>query len=121
MALAEAAKEAVWMLDLLMELGLHNNADHVPIMEDNQGAIALAKNPEFHMCTKHIDVRHHYIQEVVDSGRITLHWILTTEQAADGLTKLLTASKFKRFIELIGLYKGTGGKEHNGTERRNNA
>ncbi len=107
MALMETAKEAVWMLDLLMELGLCNDASYVPIKEDNQGAMALTRNPEFHARTKHIDIRYHYIREVESSGRITIHYVPTDKMAADSLTKPLTAVKFKRFIDLIGLHKDT--------------
>ena len=51
------------MQGLLKELGL-KGFDSVVIRMDNQGAIALAKNPEFHACIKHIDIHHHYIREV---------------------------------------------------------
>jgi len=69
MALMKATKEAVWMQGLLKELGL-KGFDSVVIRMDNQGAIALAKNPEFHACTKHIDICHHYIREVESTGVI---------------------------------------------------
>lgn len=34
---------------------------------DNQGAIQLAHNPEFHAQTKHIDIQQHFVREVVAS------------------------------------------------------
>ncbi|GMF51699.1 unnamed protein product [Phytophthora lilii] len=41
----------------------------VKIYEDNQGSIALAKNPEFHKRTKHIDIRYHFVREKVEDGQ----------------------------------------------------
>lgn len=102
MALTETTKEAVWMRGLLQELGL-KGFNSVAIRMDNQGAMALAKNPEFHARTKHIDIRHHYIREVESRGLIHLNYVPTADMAADGLTKPLSTVKFLRFIDLIGL------------------
>ncbi len=55
-ALTEATKEAIWMRSLLTEMQL-DDSDAVHINMDNQGAIALARNPQFHNRTKHIDIR----------------------------------------------------------------
>lgn len=102
MALTEATKEAVWMHGLLKELGL-KGFETVTIRMDNQGAIALAKNPEFHARTKHIDICHHFIREVESRGLIHLDYIPTSDMTADRLTKPLPTLKFTHFIDLIGL------------------
>jgi len=60
-ALSQAAQECVWLRRLLSDLGM--DATPVVILEDNQGAIAIAKNPVDHSRTKHIDIRYHYIRE----------------------------------------------------------
>ena len=39
---------------------------------DNQSAIALAKNPQFHTHTKHIDIQHHFVQDKVSEGAVEL-------------------------------------------------
>ncbi|OWY95693.1 Copia type Polyprotein, partial [Phytophthora megakarya] len=52
MALSEATQEAVWLKVFLCELGEMASDEAVKIYEDNQGSIALAKNPEFHKRTK---------------------------------------------------------------------
>src|SRR3954470_2664430 len=70
MALTQATKEAIWMHTFLNELGFHSNDDATTIFEDNQSAIALAKNLVHHTRTKHIDIRHHYIREKLESGDI---------------------------------------------------
>uniref|UniRef100_A0AAV1UAW5 Uncharacterized protein n=1 Tax=Peronospora matthiolae TaxID=2874970 RepID=A0AAV1UAW5_9STRA len=65
MALSEATKEAVWLKVLLRELGEMASDEVIKIYEDNQGSIALAKNPEFHKRTNHIDIRYHFVREKV--------------------------------------------------------
>ncbi len=58
-AASESTKEAVWIGRFLKEV---HQVHIYPILLycDNQGSIALAKNPENHQRTKHIDVRYHY-------------------------------------------------------------
>jgi hypothetical protein len=75
----------------------------VEICGDNQGALALAENPEFHQRTKHINVRYHYIRELVEKKQIELFYIPTDENVADGLTKPLDATKHQRFVDMLGL------------------
>ena len=57
-------------------------------MEDNQGAIAIAKNPTAHACTKHIDIHYHYVQEAVQ-GVVDIHYFRTDKMIADLVTKPL--------------------------------
>jgi len=72
---------------------------------DNTGAIALTKNPEFHQRTKHMDVRWHYIREQVDIGKIEIDYTQTSQMVADGFTKPLNATKFRTFVEQLGLVR----------------
>ena len=59
-ALVQAVKESIWIQRLLSDLG-RKAEDQDLIREDNQGAIALAHNPEYHARTKHIDIQYHFI------------------------------------------------------------
>nr|XP_012153675.1 PREDICTED: uncharacterized protein LOC105664311 [Megachile rotundata] len=63
MAVSDAAK-GVYLLGFLKELGLQNFAQ-LRLYNDNQGAQKLARNPLFHARIKHIDVRHHFIRQVL--------------------------------------------------------
>ena len=65
--------------------------------------IAIAKNPEFHDHTKHIDIRYHFLCHKVESGKITLDYLSTNDQPADVLTKGLAREKHKRFAKELGL------------------
>ena len=76
MALGSAAQEAIWLRHLLSDLQV-NTDDPTEIFEDNQGAIAMAKNPIGHKRTKHIDIKHHFIRENVQAGTVTLTYCPT--------------------------------------------
>ena len=67
-ALSAAAQEAAWLQKLLLDLRMPPQP--LIIMEDNQGAIALANNPIGHSRTKHIDIRFHFIRESNEKGLI---------------------------------------------------
>ena len=101
-ALSEAGKEGVWLRLLLQELG-HISAAPTVIWAHNQGAIALAENPEFHKRTKHIDTKFHWVREVIERGTLLLEFLPTRFMAADGLTKPLPPKQFQRFLAMMGM------------------
>jgi len=84
--------------------------DAVLIHQDNQGAIALAKNPVFHQRTKHIDLRYHFIREKVEDKDINICYTPTSEMQADFLTKNLTRPLFEKHVKSIGLIQCHQGK-----------
>ena len=60
---------------------------------DNQSAIHLCKNSTFHSRSKHIDVRYHWIWEILDSKLLTLENVHTSDNGTDMLTKALSKEK----------------------------
>lgn len=70
MAVTEAVKETIWLQGLLDELGIGQKEIHV--YSDSQSTIHLAKNPVYHVRTKYIDVRYHFVREIICEGRILL-------------------------------------------------
>jgi hypothetical protein len=100
-----ATKEAIWLRRLLNEIRPEtaNEPQATIIYCDNQGAIALAKNPQFHARTKHIDIQHHFVREKINEGAVQLEYIETERQVADGLTKALDKVRFERFRKAMGL------------------
>ena len=80
--------------DSAIPVNLPNNQT-IPVSCDNQGAIKLARNPIFHARTKHIELHHHFVRESVSDGEISLHYIPTSEQPADILTKFLGRARFE--------------------------
>ena len=57
----------------------------------------------FHDRLKHIEMRYHFIRDLVQRGAMKLQYIRTDEQIADILTKPLTASKFMHFRDKLGM------------------
>ena len=103
-AACEAAKEAVWLQCILLELG-EKKSGPVPVMCDNQSAIRLVRNPEFHQRTKHIDIKFQFVREQQTKGAIDVKYIGTADQRADIFTKSLAAPRFQRLRESIGVKK----------------
>ena len=83
---AEAAKAVVWLRRLLGDLGCTQNHPTV-IWEDNRAAICISNNPTSHHRTKHIQIRHFWLRELVSSKEVVLLPISTEDQLADILTK----------------------------------
>ncbi|KMQ92933.1 integrase core domain protein [Lasius niger] len=97
-AASSAAKEAVWLRNLLDEVGYRCDSPTV-LYVDNQSAIKIAKNPEFHERTKHIDVRYHHIRKMVENAAIQVLYVPSEMQKADILTKALSKESFRRLRE----------------------
>ena len=103
MATTNAAREAIWLRRLLGELG-YTQAEPTVIYSDNQGSIKLAHNPVHHSRTKHIDVQHHFVRELVESNVVALRYCPTDANVADVLTKPLLRIKHVQCAEALGLH-----------------
>nr|GEU33819.1 retrovirus-related Pol polyprotein from transposon TNT 1-94 [Tanacetum cinerariifolium] len=101
MALTEANKESIWLKGLLIELGV--NLRSVVVNYDNQSAIHLSRNALFHERTKHINVRYHFIKEIMESKEIEVAKIGTKDNAADAFTKVVPGPKFKYCMKILGV------------------
>ncbi|KAI0992835.1 hypothetical protein K3495_g15349, partial [Podosphaera aphanis] len=89
--------------DLQMPCYINSNMRTVDMRGDNQGAIALAKNPHLHERSKHIDVCYHYIRDLVEKEKLSIEYIPTSEMPADGFTKPLTRIAYERFKDYLGV------------------
>ena len=78
-------------------------ADKVEIWCDNQGALALQRNPTSHQRAKHIDVAHHFVRERVARGELDLLYCQTNKMLADLFTKSLAKPSHNEFSAGIGL------------------
>ena len=95
-ATTDAACEAVWLRRILSDMQ-HKESTPTIIMCDNMSAIAMTKNPVFHSRTKHIEIRHHYIRNLVQKEEIKIEFVNTIEQMADVFTKATTTEKLEDF------------------------
>lgn len=91
-ALSEAAHEACWLRNLFYELGYPQEFP-ATIRGDNDGLISMAKNQQFHNRSKHIAIRWHWVQDLVEQKLITIESCRDLQQTADVLTKALPRPK----------------------------
>ena len=71
------------------------------IKEDNQGNIALSRNPKYHPRTKHIDIKYHFIRYKVEKKELVLEYCPTEQMLADLLTKQLGKTSLQRLRGLM--------------------
>jgi hypothetical protein len=102
MALLHALKELIWLLRFLREIGYDISNQNV-IYTDNQGAIALANNPEYHARTKHIDIQYHFVRNCVEDGTMRLEYCPTEDMVVDGSTKALGPERHKKLTRMMGM------------------
>ncbi|CAN0489253.1 unnamed protein product, partial [Laminaria digitata] len=88
-ALGDGVKEALFAKSVLSFVVPSLSEKFFEVFVDNKGAIALANDPLSSARTKHIDVRFHFIRELVRSKTISVEYVPTKEQRADILTKPL--------------------------------
>jgi len=100
-AISKVAKEMIWLKNLLKELG--KGQDESPLFSDSQNATCLAKNPILHSRCKHIELKYHFIRNLINDGDLFLLKIPGAENIADMLTKTVTTTKLRLCIASTGL------------------
>jgi hypothetical protein len=100
--LADAAREAIWLHNLYRELGMEIRKP-IMIYGDNQGALAIANNPQYHKRTKHFDIKNHFIREKIRDRSITIEYCPTQDMTADMFTKPLPKEKFSKHKSELGM------------------
>ena len=100
-AVTEAGKEMLWMKRFLQELDLKQ--DEYVVHCDSQSAMDLSKNATYHSRTKHIDVRYHWIREVMEKQEMKLKKIHTENNPSDVMTKGVPREKLELCRELAGM------------------
>jgi hypothetical protein len=101
-SIARAAQQAMWMSEFMREALLLQPTPFT-LLGDNLGSIALTKMTKGHNLSKHIDIRHHFLRDLVESKRLEVKPILTNDNLADILTKPLSKNVHKHFVWILGL------------------
>jgi len=96
-----ASVEGIWLIRLGKDF-LHTFSP-IPLFTDNQSFILFSKNDMKSTRTKHIDTHFHYTQEQVTAGNIRLHYIASTDNPADILTKALSPRKHVHLLDVLGV------------------
>ena len=91
----------IWLHRFMEELGKkHENR---MLYSDNQSVIHLANNSTFHLKTKLIHIKYHFIRYVLEDELLKLEKIHTSQNPADILTKVVTREKMSSFSISISL------------------
>jgi hypothetical protein len=104
---ATNVKEGQWIGQVLRDMSMgefvSENKHRVKLYGDNQGAIALTKNPHLHKRSNHIDICYHFIRDLIEKELVDVEYVPTVEMVADGLTKPWERVAFERFKRQLGV------------------
>jgi hypothetical protein len=101
-AATHVAKQAIWFRSLFRELGFPQPTTSTIFM-DNQAAVTIAHNPQHHSRTKHIDIAHHFLRDLVKRGTLNTVYVKTENNLADILTKGIPRFPHQDFVQQLGL------------------
>ena len=101
-ALGIVCKEAIWIKQICQELRMLLN-DPILIYSDNTGAVALSDNPVFHNRSKHIDIRWHFVRDLICLKVVCTSHIPGTENGVDFFTKALSWPEHEHCVKLLGM------------------
>jgi hypothetical protein len=102
-AMSRCAQQMVWMQTWLDEVEIAHVLPGI-IRGDNRGAIALSKTTKDHGKVKHINIRHHYLRELVKSGVILFEQVSSSDNLADLFTKPLARDHHHRFLTALNIH-----------------
>jgi hypothetical protein len=100
------SKALLFIFHFLSEVGFHSNGfiklvQPIPMFGDNNAALNFAEEQAVNHRTKHIDLRHHFLNTLVENGTIQMNYVCTTDNIADTLTKPLPKLSFDDFTSLL--------------------
>ena len=100
-ALSEAAKDVVYLRKFIAGLG-DAAASPSELFTDSKSARDVSYNPEQHDRMKHVQRRHFFVRDMVESFEITVPYVATADNIADFFTKQMHNWKqFYRFRRII--------------------
>ena len=103
-ATCEAAKEAIWLRKVLIDLQVVLTASQsLTLYCDNSGAVANSKKPRSYKRAKYIERKYHLIREFIKRGDVKMCKVATELNTADPLTKALPQPKHERHYNALGL------------------
>ncbi|GJV27572.1 hypothetical protein Tco_1384020 [Tanacetum coccineum] len=97
----KACQQVLWMKQDLVDYDI--KLDDIPVLCDNKGSIDLSKKTVLYSCTKHIEIRHHFLRDNVQKGYISIKKVSSKDNIADILTKPLKREPFNLLRLGLGL------------------
>ena len=102
MAYNEGARDALWLRQLLPDMG-HEITGPVHLRGDNDAALALLRNEQLTSRSRHFDVIHHFARERVQSGELEFKYCRSKDNLADCLTKALAGPGLDAAVQGLGM------------------
>ncbi|QRW23995.1 Reverse transcriptase [Rhizoctonia solani] len=100
MALSHACTQAIWFRQFFQELYYPADAPTL-ILSDNLAALTLSVELQFHGCSKHINICHHFMRNTIKKRMISTLYVPSNKNLADALTKALPAPQFNYLTNAI--------------------
>jgi len=99
-ALSLCCQDVAWTRNLLDQLGFKQH-EPTNVFEDNASCIKIAESKRQMPGVKHVEIRYHFVRDMVQQGIVRLSPIGTTEMLADTLTKCLPVPVFVKHREAL--------------------
>jgi hypothetical protein len=107
-ALTSVIRELLY-LHLLLEELYKAPPQPIPVFCDNQATIVLASNGKFQSCTKHIDLRYHFVRSHIQNSAFKIFYCPTDDNVANTFTKALPRPHLQKLRTLMSLACTQGG------------
>ena len=105
-AFSAAIQEVVWLRRFLQHLEIVTDAPNpMTIHCDSTATLAYAKDLKYHGKTKHINIRYHYIRDMVAQKEVVMKHISTSQMIADPFTKPIARDAFQTHVKSLGLHR----------------
>lgn len=105
-AAASCACQCLWLKRVLEKLG-HKEKRSTMIQCDNSSTIKLSKNSVFHGRSKHIDIKFHFLRDLVKDGVVELSYCNSQEQVADIMTKPIKLDQYLKLRKMMGMVEAS--------------
>ena len=92
----------LWMKQMLKDYGIEQETMNIHC--DNSNAINILKNLVLHSHTKHIEIPHHFIRDLVEKQVVSLEFVPTEQQSANIITKPLDSLRFEYLRKFLGIF-----------------
>ena len=101
-ALSEATKDVVYLRKLTRGLGEQDASAPSELATDSKSARDISYNPEQHQRMKHVERRHFFVRDMVETLEIEVPYVRTHDNIADFFTKpMKSAPQFFEFRRQI--------------------
>ena len=106
MACAAAMSEVVYLKRFLQRLGIiAHSKEAVTLYSDTTAALAYAKDPKYHGKSKHVEIKYHFIRDMIARSEVVMKHISTGSMVADPLTKPIARDVFQSHVGSLVLRK----------------